>query len=91
MAYFVILMVSATPGVITSPSGDTKNICLASFRFMFEDACNALDQKRNGMMEQMRRRKRIPDPTIDNDFLKTLIENGLLTEEGLQLQGQEES
>lgn len=58
---------------------------------MFEDACNALDQKRNGMMEQMRRRKRIPDPTIDNDFLKTLIENGLLTEEGLQLQGQEES
>lgn len=56
---------------------------------MFEDACNALDQKRNGMMEQMRRRKRIPDPTIDNDFLKTLIENGLLTEEGLQLQGEE--
>lgn len=58
---------------------------------MFEDACNALDQKRNGMMEQMRRRKRVPDPTLRNDFLKTLIENGLLTEEGLQLQSQDES
>ena len=47
---------------------------------MFEDACNALDQKRNGMdqmMDQMRRRKRIVDPTMQNDFLKALIETGL--------------
>ena len=48
---------------------------------MFEDACNALDQKRNGMMDQMRRRKRVldfADPTVHNNFIKTLIENGLL-------------
>ena len=89
MAFSATPMVSATPGGhLASSSGEIK-FFLASFRFMFEDACNALDQKRNGMMEQMRRRKRIPDPTIDNDFLKTLIENGLLTEEGLQLQGEE--
>ena len=58
---------------------------------MFEDACNALDQKRNGMMDQMRRRKRVldfadPHPTVHNNFIKTLIENGLLDHENDQIE-----
>ena len=36
-----------------------------------------MDQKRNYMMDQMRRRKRMPS---DNNYFDALIKNGLLEE-----------